>query len=291
MFSWNDFQAELNRFATYIFFTIVFLAFFFLLNYKMYVYIYCVFLLVGGSMWLILFFFQSDNSFLTSLRNALTIPLFTVIPSGLTLNIVQIIKNKSKKFSNNVIFGKYHIHEGFLGIILLVIAFIFIYLRQLILVNKDSLVYWELLLALTGVFLFLLVYIGSFLIFRDLDDVVHLKFFEKINLPKKPNEEYFSSTFNELSRDSLRFYSSPLRMLYPLGLIICSFTEIAIIHNVDFISRHMFGLDSETIVSWSVVGLFIAGALVGLDWYRLFKSCYPKIYEEVEKIKRNIKTT
>lgn len=259
------------------------------MHYKSYVVLYIVILIIGGPSWLILYAFQTGDSLVITVRNTLTIPLFAVIAPGLTFNFIQILKNKSKKFANNAILGKYHVHEGFIGIILVIFAAILLVVRYIINITALPEEIRELLLALVGILQFLLTYSGSFLIFRDFQDVIHFKFLEKKNPTHTTGNVHISETFNELSPESLKFFKlAPVR-IYPIGIFLSSLGAIMIIHTLDFLPQALFGLSQESVALWGFTCVFSSGAFVGLDWYRLFARCYPLLYEEVESVKRKIR--
>ncbi len=285
---WNDLETKFNRTITYAFFIAYFFAISLLLNFKSYIYVYGLMLISCTPLWLILYVFQTTGSLVLTSRNTLTIPLFTVVSPGLTFNFMQIIKNKSKKFANNKILGKYHIHEGFIGIILIIVAIILLISRSL--VNSSTLPedIRELILALIGILLFVFTYSGSFLIFRDFQDIKQLKFLEKKNQPNASDNIHISETFNELSPESLKFFKLAFIKLYPIGMLVSSIGIIMIVHTSDFLSQQLFGLTREIIVLLGFLCVFFSGALVGFDWYRLFERCYPHLYEEVESVKRKI---
>ncbi|MBN1801336.1 MAG: hypothetical protein JW891_07510 [Candidatus Lokiarchaeota archaeon] len=286
---WNDIETELNRTLTYAFFIVYFFALSLLMHYKSYIALYILILIIGGPMWLILYAFQTEGSLIVTIRNALTIPLFAVVAPGLTFNFMQIIKNKSKKFANNSVLGNYHIHEGLIGVILVVMATILLIIRYF--VNSSTLPeeYRELILALVGILQFLLTYSGSFLVFRDFQDVIHFKFLEKKHPTQATRNVHISETFNELSPESLKFFKLASARLYPIGILLSSLGAIMIIHALDFLPLELFGLTQESVAFWGFLCIFFSGAFIGFDWYRLFARCYPLLYEEVETVKRKIK--
>ncbi|HEC40481.1 MAG TPA: hypothetical protein ENI29_19725 [bacterium] len=136
--------------------------------------------------------------------------------------------------------------------------------------------------------MYLFLFSGSFLIFRDRRDIVRLKFIEKRDISK---DIHNSSVFSPITRDSVHFFTPPRIIYYPFGILINSFSVNFLIHSTDLLSVKIFGLSEETIV---LIGFFlgiVAGFMIGLDWYRLFAKLYPELYNEIEEILNEFEAT
>ena len=106
---------------------------------------------------------------------------FSLIGQGLIIYIIYYIRKTSAKYSEAKVLGRYHIHEGFIGILFIVIALFLFLLRPSLLFLND--IYWKryyIILWLVQIFLFIFLYLGGFLFFRDWHDVLKFKFIEKI---------------------------------------------------------------------------------------------------------------
>jgi hypothetical protein len=173
------------------------------------------------------------------------------------------------------------VHEGFVGIIFIIMA-VMLWLIRLVMIQhevlKKSL---RIFLALDMILLFLFLFSGSFLVLRDRRDILRLKFIER---RQNQSESKISPVFNEISQDSIRFFKSPRGLYYPFGILLNSFALNMFIHSNDFLPKEIFDLNHETIVLIGFVLCFVAGGLIGIDWYRLFSKLYPELYEELEQI-------
>ena len=143
-------------------------------------------------------------------------------------------------------------------------------------------------LALDMILLYLFLFSGSFLVFRDRRDVLKLKFIEKRNSLNDINN---SSVFSPITLDSIHFFKSPRIPYYPIGIVINSFSVNLLIHGTDFLGPKIFSLTLEAIVLIGFILCFIAGFMIGMDWYRLFAKLYPDLYSEIEQILNGLKNT
>ncbi|MFW9990385.1 MAG: hypothetical protein ACFFC3_17215, partial [Candidatus Odinarchaeota archaeon] len=180
----------------------------------------------------------------------------------------------------------YHIHEGFFGISFILIG-IFFWIIRFIMIQYEILKYQlRIYLALDMILLFLFLFSGSFLMFRDWRDVFHLKFVEK---RKNTESITHSSIFHPIDADSLDFFKFPKVMLYPFGILLSSYSVNLFIHGTDFLPEILFKMNHEIIVFIGIFFCLIAGMMIGIDWYRIFARLYPDIYQEFEKILKNLK--
>jgi hypothetical protein len=138
------------------------------------------------------------------------------------------------------------------------------------------------------IFLYLFLFFGSFLIFRDWRDLVQFKIIQK---QEHVDINYSSSTFYPLTPDSIKFFKSPKVLLYPFGILLSSIAVNIFIHGTDFLPEEIFTLNHETLVLLGIMLSFFAGGIVGLDWYRLFAKIYPDLYQKFERVLDNLKNS
>ena len=62
-----------------------------------------------------------------------------------------------------------------------------------------------------------------------------------------------------------------------------------VIYGIDFLPYQIFNIDDELVIQLGYLLCFIAGGLIGIDWYRIFKIFYPQDYEIIEKEIVNLK--
>lgn len=202
-----------------------------------------------------------------------------IVPPGIILFIIHYIKKITKKFEGNFI-GKYHLHESFLGIILIGLSIPF-YLIRLNMIQLE--IFWKeykIYLAIIMIFLYFFLFFGSFFAFRDFHDLVRLKFLEKV---EKPNEKQISNTsaFNSIVEDDLHFFKHPKLNMFSLGLLLLSLSFLMVIFGNDFLPKEI--LTHDSIVNLGYLLGFCAGAIIGVDWLRIFKRFYPSHYRELEQ--------
>ena len=81
-------------------------------------------------------------------------------------------------------------------------------------------------------------------------------------------------------------------MIYPLGMLLTIFSVNMVIYGTDFLPYQIFNIADESVIQLGYFICVIAGGLIGIDWYRIFKIFYPEFYETIEKeitrIKHNI---
>ncbi|MFW9894626.1 MAG: hypothetical protein ACFFD7_02365 [Candidatus Thorarchaeota archaeon] len=205
-----------------------------------------------------------------------------MVTPGIVLFIVYYIKKISVKFGGNFIRG-YHLHESFLGIILLGLGITLFIIRFNIIQIEIFWKEYKLYLAIIMIFLYAFLYFGSFFAFRDYHDLIRLRFLEKVNKPVK-NESSTVSAFNSITTNDLHFFKHPKLCLFPFGLLLTSLTFLMVIYGNDFIPKEY--LTHEFIVNSGYLLSIVAGGIIGIDWLRIFKIFYPSHYQELElKIK------
>lgn len=207
-----------------------------------------------------------------------------MIAPGLIVYIVYDIKKITSKFEAATILGKYHLHEGFVGIIFLIIGFFLLGLRSsLLFLSHPFYRRSSLILLFVQIISFVFLYLGSFFSFRDWRDIVQLKFIEIKSKTENKVQEAQNLVFNHITEKELHFFKIPKLMIYPLGMVLTIFSVNMIIYGIDFLPYYIFNIADESVIQLGYLFCFIAGGLIGIDWLRILKMFYPKVYEEIEK--------
>ena len=217
-----------------------------------------------------------------SLNDFLEIILFistAVIAPGLVIFIAYYIKKYTSKFESSFI-GKYHLHEGFFGIILVGLAIVMFIFRTIVRQFEVFLNELKIILAIIMIFLYFFLFFGGFFIFRDIKDVIHLNFIEKIE--KSPvKDEGHSRIFNSITQDNLSFFKVSKLPIFPIGIFITSMSFSMVIYANKFIPREL--LSSELVNNYGYLFSLLAGSIIGYDWLRIFKWFYPKHFADIEQ--------
>ncbi|MFX1417676.1 MAG: hypothetical protein ACFE9N_02020 [Promethearchaeota archaeon] len=249
---------------------------------------------VGAPVWILIYvleFLKIELIFWNwpAIRDLASILCFYILAPGLSLNFIKFIKSNSNQDKKRRIFRKYRIHEGFVGILFIMIAFSLWILRLVMIQNEILRRELRIFLALNMIPLILFLFSGSFLTFRDRRDIFKLKFIERRKLQV---EGITSTVFNPITINSIKFFKSPKYIIFPLGIFFFSFGLNMFIHGTDFIIAELFNLSHESIVFLGFLLCFISGGMIGIDWFRLFGKIYPSLYKEVEhkinEIKMNL---
>jgi hypothetical protein len=196
------------------------------------------------------------------------------------LYIIKYIKNNSNPQRKRKIIKKYHVHEGFVGIIFIIIALVLWLVRFLMIGHEVLVKDLRIFLAIDMILLYLFLFSGSFLVLRDRRDVFNLKFIEK----RVDQQSKISPIFNEITQDSVQFFKSPRGLYYPFGILLNSFALNMFIHGNDILPKEIFNLNHEIIVLIGILLCFCAGGMIGIDWYRIFSLLYPRLHQELEQI-------
>ncbi|UCC18540.1 MAG: hypothetical protein JSV62_10565 [Promethearchaeota archaeon] len=291
---WDEIEISINWMVTILFFIIYFYILFFLIDFRAFNAVFLLIVMVGTPVWILIYFLEFLNIEFTfwnwsAIRDLASILCFSVLPPGLSSSFIKYIKSNSNQNKEKRIFRRYRIHEGFVGILFIIIAFSLWIIRLVMIQNETLRRELRIFLALDMIPLILFLFSGSFLTFRDRRDVLKLKFVEKRKIQVTGKS---STIFNPITINSIKFFKSPKFVLFPLGILFFSFGLNMFIHGTDFIIKELFNLSHESIVFLGFLLCFIAGGMIGIDWYRLFGKIYPNLYEEVEhkinEIKMNL---
>ena len=216
------------------------------------------------------------------LKDFLEIVLFistAVIAPGLVVFIAYYIKKFTSKFEGNFI-GKYHLHEGFFGIILVGLAIILLISRTIIRQFEVFFNELKIVLAIVMILLYFVLFFGGFFIFRDIKDVIRLNFIKKMDKSRVIKEKH-SRIFSSITQDNISFFKVSKIPIFPIGIFITSISFSMVIYMTKFIPREL--LSSELIVNYGYVFSLLAGSIIGFDWVRIFKWFYPKYYADIEQ--------
>ena len=214
---------------------------------------------------------------------------FSMISPGIIVYIIHYIKKSTSRFEESKIFGIYHLHEGFIGIIFIIVAIFFLWLRsELFFLAGPYFSRYSIFLLLTQILSFLFLYLGSFFFFRDWDDVIQLHFVEKKENLEKIKKNH-STAFNHIDEADLHFFEFPKIIIYPIGIILTIFSLNTIIYGINFLPLDKININNEFVIYLGYFVSFIAAGIIGRDWFRIFRKIYPEAYQEIEKIINRVK--
>jgi len=286
IFVYNSFEIIFSRFLMLIFFNLLFFSFIFFLNFEYYKRVFKYILLFMVLTWIIVWVMGliPASRFFWNFWEIITFISFSMIAPGLIVYIVYDIKKITSKFDAATILGKYHLHEGFVGIIFLIIGFFLLGIRSsLLFLSHPFYRRSSLILLFVQILSFIFLYLGSFFFFRDWRDVIHLKFIEIKSKTKNNFQGSQSLVFNSITKEDLHFFKPSKLMIYPLGMVLTIFSVNMIIYGIDFLPYQIFNIADESVIQLGYIICFLAGGLIGIDWLRIFKLFYPKVYEEIKK--------
>jgi len=292
----DSIELTTSRIIFIVFFNLFFYALIFLLNIDYYIQIFKIVLIVIASIWIfeLLTWAYLDLTPISlqygTFWEVIILLSFSLIGQGLIIYIIYYIRKNTAKYSESKVFGRYHVHEGFIGILFIIIALFLFILRSSLLFLSDIL--WKrlsIILWLIQIFLFISLYLGSFLFFRDWHDVLRFKFIEKIKASNELSQKDKLSAFNRITQEDIHFYEFPKLIYYPFGILLTIFAVNALVYGTDFLPMEIFYLETESIIRLGYLICFIAGGMIGRDWLRLFRKVYPNLYEEIKIIISKLK--
>lgn len=214
---------------------------------------------------------------------------FSMISPGIIVYIIHYIKKSTSRFEEFKIFGIYHLHEGFIGLLLIFLAIFFLWLRSnLLFLSGPYYSRYSILLLLTQILSFLFLYLGSFFFFRDWDDIIKLHLVEKKKQSEKIKKNQ-STVFNHIDQADLHFFEYPRIKIYPIGIILTIFSLNTVIYGTTFLPLDKININNELVIFFGYVVSFIAGGIIGKDWFRIFRKFYPEAYQEIENIINKVK--
>ncbi len=286
IFVYNSIEIFFSRFLMLMLFNFLFFSFIFFLNFEYYKRVFKYVLLFMVLTWIFIYVMAliPSSRLFWSFWEIITLISFSMIAPGLIVFIVYDIKKITVKFEAATILGKYHLHEGFVGAIFLIIGFFLLGLRpSLLFLSHPFYRRSSLILLFVQILSFIFLYLGSFFFFRDWRDIIHLKFIEIKSKPENNLQKAQTSVFNHITKEDLNFFKMPKLIIYPLGMILTIFSINMVIYGTDFLPYQIFNIADESVIQFGYLLCFIAGGLIGIDWYRIFKIFYPEVYETIEK--------
>ncbi|MFX1438162.1 MAG: hypothetical protein ACFFAA_13390, partial [Promethearchaeota archaeon] len=290
-YSSDSIEVSISWMYTISYFILFFFILFFLIGIKSYLFMFITIAFFGGLAWIIIYALETFIlgfwfPALTILRHISAILCFSILSPGLVLSLMHYIKNASSKTDSRKFFHKYRVHEGFIGIIFLLFALILLIIRYNLIKYEIFRTDLRIFLAADMILLYLFLFLSSFLLIRDRRDIVKLHFIQRRE-PESTN--YNIRLFNSLTSDSIKFFKSPKFFLYPFGIFFNSIAVNIFIHGTNFLPEEVFNLNHENLVLIGIIFSLISGAIIGLDWYRLFAKIYPEIYQNFEQVLEDLR--
>ncbi len=258
----------------------IFLIIFLNLSYNSYKYLFFISFIISLGAWIYKFLLCYYFSFLPRLSQFYWdfIIIFSVscIAPFFSVHSLFLITKNEHKFENNVIKERYHLHEGFAGIILILIAIglsliLFIFIPEY---NVRGILH--LLGAAIIIITILIFYFGGFLVGRDWQDVKNFKFLA-INSYNDTKINGNESLNNKIKK----FYTKKHLNTYLLGIIITSLGIFLSFFPNDIFPYNIFFLKANAIriIGWII--LVIGALTIGNDWVRILHKFFPEKYEKL----------
>ncbi|MFX0048931.1 MAG: hypothetical protein ACFE8G_12300 [Candidatus Hermodarchaeota archaeon] len=283
LYEWYSYELTLMRAKLLIFLNIDFFLLVFVIKISLFKKLYLILIIFGITAWLISHFNSILNLNLLSnvLEDILELILFistSIVPSGLLIIIVYYIKKYTTKFEGKVI-GKYHVHEGLFGLLLIGLGIMFFTYRTYLIQFEIFLKEFKVYLAIIMILLYFFLFFGGFFILRDFNDLIRLRFIKKIPISqKKPKQN--ASIFNSINHENISFFRKSKLFIFPIGVLLTAISFSMVIYSTKFI--HKDALTSKEAINLGYLLSIFAGAIIGYDWVRVFKQFYPIQYEEIE---------
>lgn len=283
---WNYFQhPQGNELYKGMFIFIVgsiFLIIFLNLKYKKYKYLFFISNIISIGAWIYNFvicvYFSIFSKLTLFLWGFIIILCVCCIAPFFSVHSLFLITKYQHKFESNIIKGKHHVHEGFAGIILILIA-IGLFLLRLTWISKEKLITeFHIIGTVFIILLTLLLYFGSFLVGRDWKDVINFKFLS-LNSDKNTSIDD-NETIND--KKNMFYIEKPLNT-YFLGIILSSMGIFFIFFPADIFPYHIFHIKAEVIRIFGWFILITGAMLIGFDWIRLLRRFFPDEYEKLNQ--------
>ena len=295
VYALNSLEIIIIRIMMIVIFNLFFYSLIFLLDINVYRRIYVIILIIIALIWLYeLLSWAYLNISPISLSfgifwETFVLLLFSLISQGLIIYSIYYVKKSTARYSEAKVFRKYHIHEGFVGFVFIIISLILLLIHSNLLFLTDIL--WKrfrIFLWLIQVFLFIFIYFGSFFIFRDWHDFKQFKLIEKRESTEKKTPGNISEVIERITMEDIHFFKFPKMIYYPIGIILTVISIYALIYGSYLLPIEILNIESEYFIYFGLFCSFIAGGMIGRDWLRIFRKIYPEIYIEIEKVLRNL---
>ncbi len=287
-------EVKISRMLTILTLNILFISLMFLIDYKRYRQLFLIIIIVAGVGWLIIYLYQFfdlqiDSKYFKYIWDSFLFLTYSIIGPGVIIYTIYYIEKSTEKLENSQLFG-YHIHEGFVGLILIISALILLPSHSFMV--NDRIFYNELVVFLGAIqfLIYGLLFVGGFFVFRDWRDVIRFKLIEKKDPPEKiENNDNSTSVFTNVTEADLPFFKLSRLNLYSLGITLSSFSISAIIWGTNFLPYVIFKVPYDTVVILGFILSFFGGSLIGVDWVRIYRRYCPKQYQELEDVINNLK--
>lgn len=287
-----SFEFKIIRICTILIFNMSFYFFMFLIDIDVFKKM-TIFIIVIGTCYYaytILWQFLPFLPIFWNLYEVVVFSVYAIVPFGIIFYILHYIKNDSAKYGDLKFGGKYHIHESFLGVVLLICAIFISILRFILISYKIFLTKLYFVFQIVTLFLFFFYYFASFLMFRDWRDIIHFRFIEKKKKMGLNNTlSYDTVVFNNLSKEDVPFFESPKLKMFPLAILLTSISLSTVIYGLMLFPSEIFYLNYEIISIIGYIFGFIAGGMLGKDWFRLLRKFYPELSYEIENVINKLK--
>ena len=260
----------------------------FLLPKKIYVVIFIIITMTGVYFWIFREIMTNLGEYTVSMEVLVMVEFilfltYNIMVPGIILLLITYIRKLTPRIHGNIL-KRYHIHENVFGLLLFFIGLGFIIFRSDLILHER---YWnelKIILAFINVFTFVFLFFGSFFLSRDVRDLFKLKFIEKFTMKGSNHDQKNdkkTSIFGIINREDLPFFKKPMVPLFPIGIILTSLSFLMVIYGSDFIPYELFFIPYNTVVLLGYILCCVAAAMIGLDWFRLFKIFYPKLYHKI----------
>lgn len=288
----NTLISHLNTMLFILTMNLAFFGLMFLVDFSIYKIVLKFTIILGLYFWAFSYMLQFFEGQVSPLRSEfwhildfLAYSSYSMLASGLVLYIIHYIRISTEKYEQNEYFG-YHFHESFFGIILIGFSAILLMLRSFLIQFDIFLKELNVIYVITSFILYLFLYIGGFFIFRDYLDFIKFKFLEKKTNDQK---KYKTNSGFQISEEDVEFFTLSRIKLYPIGILLTFFSISALVFGRGFLIPEIFALSSEYIELIGFILSFLAGAMIGKDWFRIYAHIYPELYQEIQEIIESLK--
>ncbi|MFO8017261.1 MAG: hypothetical protein R6U96_01380 [Promethearchaeia archaeon] len=216
---------------------------------------------------------------------------YAIVPPGIICNTLYYIRRFSNEYIDKTYGERWHIHESFLGILLISGGMSLIisnhYMNSFQIFHKQL----NFVLSITSVFPYFFLFFGGFLLARDWNDFIHLQFVEKNGGAEQTENEktYTSEVFSTISIEDIEFFERTKHQIYPLGLILTTLSLSFVTYSDSFLPSEIFFITARMMKIIGYVIGFTSGAILGKDWVRLFGKFYPQVRKNLDKIIKKLK--
>lgn len=286
----------MGRSITLLFINLLLIVLIFLINKKVYIVLFLIITISGVWFWIYREMMKNLGEYALSIDMKILFEFilfltYSIMAPGLILLLIAYIKKLTPRIHGNIL-QRYHIHENVLGLSLFIIGVCSLLFRGN-LITYD--IFWnefKIALAIINIITFVFLFFGIFFLSRDFHDTLRLKFIEKLPHNEVKNgakTEKDALIFGRITKQDLHFFKTPMFPLYPMGMVLTSFSFLMVIYGSDFLPYELFFIPYNTIVLLGYIVCCIAAAMIGFDWFRLFEIFYPQLYSKIHQVLRELK--